>query len=181
KVTCFKKPTSNELARDFLWRCHAHVPPVGEIAIWNRSHYEDVLVVRVHDLVPASRWRARYGHIRAFEQMLADEGTTIVKLFLHISKDEQRERLQERIDNPKKCWKWNSGDLAERARWDDYQAAYEEALAETSTAAAPWFVVPGDRNWFRNLAVSEILVAALESMQIRLPSCDPGISKVRVT
>ncbi|HEX5053763.1 MAG TPA: polyphosphate kinase 2 family protein [Planctomycetota bacterium] len=181
KVTCFKKPTPNELARDFLWRCHAQVPAVGEIAIWNRSHYEDVLVVRVHDLVPERRWRPRFEHIRTFEQMLVSEGTTILKFFLHISKDEQRERLQERIDNPKKCWKWNPADLDERAHWDAYQEAYTEALAETSTKQAPWFVVPADRNWYRDLAVSEILVAALESMQIQLPSCDPGISQVRVT
>lgn len=181
KVTCFKKPTPDELAHDFLWRCHAHAPAAGEIAIWNRSHYEDVLVVRVHDLVPETRWRRRYDHIRAFEQLLADEGTTIVKLFLHISKDEQRERLQERIDDPTKCWKWNPGDLDERARWDGYQRAYEDAIAATSTAAAPWFVVPADRNWYRNLVVSEILVEALEGMKIRLPMCDPGISKIKVT
>ncbi len=180
-VTCFKKPTPDELAHDYLWRCHPHVPAAGQIAIWNRSHYEDVLVVRVHDLVPAARWQRRFEHIRGFEQMLADEGTTILKFFLHISKDEQRQRLQERVDDPAKCWKWNPGDLDERARWSDYQKAYEDAIAATSTEAAPWYVVPADRNWYRNLVVTEVLIDALEAMKIKLPSCDPGISKVRVT
>jgi PPK2 family polyphosphate:nucleotide phosphotransferase len=180
KVTCFKKPTAPELARDFLWRVHPHTPAAGEIAIWNRSHYEDVLVVRVHDLVPRARWRARYDHIRAFEQMLADEGTVIRKFFLNISKDEQRERLQERIDDPKKRWKWNASDLAERVHWGEYQQAYEDAMAATSTAAAPWFVVPADRNWYRDLVVCEILVDTLESLRIRLPKADPGVAGTRV-
>ncbi|MFO1076312.1 MAG: PPK2 family polyphosphate kinase [Planctomycetota bacterium] len=180
KVTCFKKPTPAELARDYLWRAHAHVPAAGEIAIWNRSHYEDVLVVRVHELVAVERWRRRYAHIAAFEQMLVDEGTTILKFFLHIGKDEQRQRLQERIDDPKKRWKWNSGDLAEREHWRDYQEAYQDALAATSTAAAPWYAIPADRNWYRDLAVSEILVEALERLDIRLPASDPGIEGLRV-
>lgn len=180
KVTCFKKPTASELAHDFLWRVHPHAPANGEIAIWNRSHYEDVLVVRVHQLVPEARWRARFDHIRAFEQTLADEGTTIRKFFLHISKDEQRQRLQERIDDPKKRWKWNAGDLDERAHWDEYQEAYADAMARTSTNDAPWYVVPADRNWYRDLVVSEILVETLESLQIRLPAGDPQLAGRRV-
>lgn len=181
KVASFKKPTPVELAHDFLWRVHPHTPGCGEIAIWNRSHYEDVLIARVHDLVPEKRWRQRYEHIVAFEKLLAGEGTTIRKIFLHISKDEQRERLQERIDDPKKRWKWNSGDLDERRRWHDYQQAYEDALAATSTEHAPWYVVPADRNWYRDLVVSELLVATLESMRIRLPEGEPGIDGLQVT
>jgi PPK2 family polyphosphate:nucleotide phosphotransferase len=181
RVACFKKPTERELAHDFLWRVHPHTPAVGEIAIWNRSHYEDVLIVRVHDLVPEQRWRKRYTHIAAFERMLADEGTTILKFFLHIGKDEQRERLQERIDDPKKRWKWSSRDLDERARWADYMHAFEDALSATSTEYAPWFVVPADRNWFRDLVISEILVETLEAMDIRRPEGDPGIEGLVVT
>ena len=181
KVASFKKPTPKELAHDFLWRCHPHAPGVGEIAIWNRSHYEDVLIARVHDLVPEAQWRRRYEHIVAFEQLLADEGTTIRKFFLHIGKDEQRQRLQERIDDPKKRWKWNPADLDERRRWDDYQAAYEEAIAATSTEHAPWYVVPADRNWYRDLVVSEVLVETLESLDIRLPEGDSGIAGLQVT
>ena len=175
KVACFKKPTAKEASHDFLWRVHPHAPAAGEIAIWNRSHYEDVLIVRVHGLIDEQRWQQRYRHIRNFERMLHDEGTTIVKLFLHISKDEQRERLQERIDNPDKRWKWSPSDLDERAHWHDYQSAFADALAATSTKQAPWFVVPADRNWYRNLVVSEILVETLEAMQIRLPAGEPGI------
>jgi len=181
KVTCFKQPTGPERAHDFLWRVHPHAPAAGEIAIWNRSHYEDVLVPRIHELVPATRWRARYEHIRAFERLLADEGTVIRKFFLHISKDEQRERLQERIDDPKKRWKWQAGDLDERKRWNAYQRAYEELLAATSTREAPWYVIPADRNWYRDLAVSEVLVDALTSLRIRLPKGDPGVAGLQVT
>lgn len=181
KVACFKQPTPVELAHDFLWRVHPHAPACGEIAIWNRSHYEDVLVARVHDLCAETTWRRRYEHIAAFERMLADEGTTIRKFFLHISKDEQRQRLQERIDDPKKRWKWSSRDLDERARWDDYQQAYEDALAATSSEQAPWYVVPADRNWYRDLAVSEVLVGTLEAMDLRLPDGEPGIEGLQVT
>ncbi len=163
-VTSFKKPTEEELAHDYLWRIHQHTPAAGHITVFNRSHYEDVLVVRVHDIVPEVRWRKRYEHIRNFEQMLADEGTTIVKIYLHISKDEQRERLQARIDEPAKHWKFSFGDLEERKRWDDYQAAFDEMIRETSTADAPWYVVPADRKWFRNLVISQILVDTLEGI-----------------
>ena len=180
KVASFKRPTPPELAHDYLWRVHSQTPGAGEIVIFNRSHYEDVLVVRVHDLVPESRWRQRYGHIRAFESLLTDEGTRIVKFFLHISKDEQRERLQERIDVPEKRWKFNSGDLAERQLWDEYEAAYEEALAETSTEQAPWYVIPANANWYRNLVVSRILVDLLEGLAMRYPEPDDRVVGTRI-
>ena len=180
KVQCFKAPTPIELAHDFLWRVHPHVPGNGEIVIFNRSHYEDVLIVRVHNLVQEARWRARYQHIRAFEQLLVDEGTHILKLFLHISKDEQRQRMQERIDDPNKRWKFNARDLIERRSWDSYMEAYAEALAATSTVQAPWYVIPADRNWYRDLQISEILVDTLESLRIELPKSDPAVASLRV-
>lgn len=170
KVTSFKKPTPAELARDYLWRVHEHVPADGEIAVFNRSHYEDVLVVRVHDLVPEERWRKRYEHITAFEKMLADEGTTIVKIYLHISKDEQRERLQERIDIPRKRWKFNPDDVSKRRHWDDYDRAFEEMLERTSVPWAPWYVVPANRNWYRNLVVATILTDTLRGLDMRYPT-----------
>lgn len=168
-VTSFKVPTSTELARDYLWRVHQRVPADGEIAIFDRSHYEDVLVVRVHGLVPEERWRPRYDHINAFERMLADEGTTILKFFLHISPEEQRERLQARLDDPRKRWKFRLGDLDERSRWDDYRAAYEDAIERCSTDWAPWYVVPADRKWVRNLVVSEILADTLDALDPQYP------------
>jgi PPK2 family polyphosphate:nucleotide phosphotransferase len=180
RVQCFKKPTPPELARDFLWRVHAAVPGDGELMIFNRSHYEDVLVVRVHGIVPEARWRARYEHINAFERLLLDEGTVIRKFFLHISKEEQRQRLQERIDDPKKRWKFASRDLEERKHWDDYMAAYEEMLQQTSTEGAPWYVVPADRNWYRDLVVAEVLVETLEAMKIRLPPGESGLQGMKV-
>ena len=151
RMQSFKKPTERELAHDYLWRVHPHVPGDGEVVVFNRSHYEDVLVVRVHGWVDDATARRRFGHIRDFERLLVDEGTTIVKLFLHISEDEQRERLQARLDEPDKRWKFSTGDLAERKRWDDYQRVYTEAIQETSTEDAPWYVVPADRKWYRNL------------------------------
>ena len=163
-VASFKRPTDEELAHDYLWRVHQHTPAAGDITVFNRSHYEDVLVVRDHELVEENRWRKRYGHIRNFEQLLADEGTTIIKIYLHISKDEQRERLQARVDDPTKHWKFEFGDLKERLRWDDYQAAFEDMLRETSTVDAPWFVVPANRKWYRNVVISQILVNTLESI-----------------
>lgn len=176
RVAAFKKPTDEELAHDYLWRVHAHTPRSGEITIFNRSHYEDVLVVRVHDLVPAQRWSKRYRHIREFEQLLADEGTTIIKLFLHISKDEQRQRLQDRIDQPHKNWKFSFGDLAERAHWDDYQEAFRVMLQETSTDAAPWYVIPSDRKWYRNLVISEIIVQTLRNLDMAWPPPEESIA-----
>ncbi|MEQ8717083.1 MAG: polyphosphate kinase 2 family protein [Acidimicrobiales bacterium] len=179
-VAAFKKPSEVELAHDYLWRVHPHVPGDGEIVIFNRSHYEDVLVVRVHGLVPESQWRRRYRHIREFERMLVEEGTTIIKVFLHLSKDEQRERLQDRIDQPHKNWKFNPGDLAERERWDDYQAAFAEMLGQTSTTWAPWYVVPADRKWFRNLVISTILVEALRGLEPTWPEPPSDISGIVV-
>ena len=178
KVASFKKPTEEELAHDYLWRAHAVVPADGQITVFNRSHYEDVLVVRVHDLVPEERWRKRYGHIRDFERLLADEGTTIVKIFLHISPEEQAERLQERLDNPEKHWKFATGDLAERKRWKDYIAAFEDALSETSTDHAPWYVIPADRKWYRNLVIANILVDVLEGLDMQWPPEEEGLDDV---
>ena len=180
-VATFKRPSEEELAHDYLWRVHPHTPRDGQIAIFNRSHYEDVLVVRVHDLVPEERWRRRYDHITAWEQQLADEGTTIRKFFLHISEGEQAKRLQARIDDPEKRWKFEKGDLAERQHWDDYRAAYEEMLTRTSTVAAPWYVVPADRKWFRNLAVSQVLVDTLASLDLSYPAAEEGLEGVVVT
>jgi PPK2 family polyphosphate:nucleotide phosphotransferase len=154
------------------------VPGNGEIAVFNRSHYEDVLVVRVHGLVPEERWSRRYDHINAFERLLADEGTTIVKFFLHISKDEQKERLRARLDNPDKHWKFDTGDLAERARWDDYTAAFETVLERTSTEWAPWYVVPADRKWYRNVVVAQILVETLEGLGMEYPASEEDLSQV---
>lgn len=169
-VTSFKVPSSEELAHDFLWRVHKAAPRKGDIGIFNRSHYEDVLVVRVHGLVPKAVWTRRFDEINRFEQHLTDNGTTIVKFFLAIDKDEQQERFQERYDDPTKRWKFSMGDLEERKLWDDYQAAFDEMLPKTSTAAAPWYVIPANRNWFRNLAVASILTDTLADLD---PACPP--------
>ena len=160
-VASFKVPTEDELAHDFLWRVHAKAPPTGDIKIFNRSHYEDVLVVRVHELVPEAVWRQRYEQINAFERLLADSGTIILKFFLHISKEEQEQRLVKREKDPIKSWKLSVNDWKEREHWDKYTAAYEEALKRCSTKHAPWFIVPSDKKWFRNLAVAETLRDAL--------------------
>ncbi len=157
----FKVPTPEELSHDFLWRCHRSTPGRGEVAIFNRSHYEDVLVVRVHDLVPKKVWKERYDHIRNFEQLLADSGTIIFKFFLHISKDEQEKRLLEREQDPEKSWKLSVGDWKERELWDDYQEAYEDAIGKTAEKHAPWFVVPSDAKWYRNLVIAQRLVDGL--------------------
>lgn len=178
RAPAFKAPSSLERSRDYLWRVHQHVPGDGELTIFNRSHYEDVLVVRVMDLVEKSRWKKRYDHIVNFEQMLVDEGTTIIKLFLHISKEEQRERLQERLDRPDKNWKFDSGDLTHRERWEDYQEAFEQALGRTSTKDAPWYVIPANRKWYRNIAVSEIVVQTLESLNMEFPPAPADITSM---
>ena len=168
-VTSFKVPSTEELAHDYLWRVHRSVPRKGEIGIFNRSHYEDVLVVRVHDLVPKPVWSKRYDQINAFERHLTGNGTTIVKFFLSIDKDEQRKRFQARYDDPTKRWKFAMGDLEERKRWDDYQAAFEDALSRTSTADAPWYVIPANRKWFRNLAVATILASTIADLKPQYP------------
>ncbi len=172
QVSSFKVPTAEEAAHDFLWRIHKRVPGKGEIGVFNRSHYEEVLVVRVHDLVPQNVWSGRYELIRDFEELLVGTGTTVVKFFLHISKEEQRERLQERYDTPKKRWKFSLGDLAERKLWDEYVAAYEDALSKTSTKDAPWYVIPSNRNWVRDLAISSILADTLAELDPQYPA--PG-------
>lgn len=181
RVANFKRPNDVELAHDYLWRVHEHAPRNGRITIFNRSHYEDVLVVRVNDLVPHHVWRRRFEHIRGFEQMLADEGTTIIKLFLHISKEEQRARLQERLDNPAKHWKFEHGDVTERAHWDAYTEAYEQAISETSTTDAPWYIIPSDRKWYRNLVVSTLLIEKLQALDMRYPEPIAGIENIRIT
>ncbi|MCA9296269.1 MAG: polyphosphate kinase 2 family protein [Phycisphaerales bacterium] len=168
-VTSFRVPSDEERDHDFLWRIHRAVPRRGNIGIFNRSHYEDVLVVKVRELVPASQIPPRYGRINEFERMLDEGGVTIVKCFLHIGKDEQRERLQARIDNPNKRWKFSMGDIAERKLWDDYQRAYEDALTTCNTAHAPWHIIPADRKWYRNMLVSEILVDTLLRMNPTFP------------
>ena len=176
----FKRPNDVELAHDYLWRVHENTPRTGRMTIFNRSHYEDVLVVRVHELVPREVWSRRYEHIRNFEQMLVDEGTVVVKLFLHISKDEQRSRLQERLDNPAKHWKFEHGDLAERKFWDSYTEAYEAALSETSTADAPWYVIPANRKWYRNLVVSQLLIDKLEALDRQYPEPTEDMENVHL-
>jgi PPK2 family polyphosphate:nucleotide phosphotransferase len=168
-VHSFKVPTPVELAHDYLWRAHAATPGSGEIAIFNRSHYEDVLVVRVHDIVPREIWSRRYRQINEWERMLAEEGTTIVKFFLVIDRDEQRKRLEERLANPAKRWKFRLSDLDERKLWDRYVAAFEEAISRCSTEWAPWYVIPANRNWFRNLAVAEILGNVLTDLHPAYP------------
>jgi PPK2 family polyphosphate:nucleotide phosphotransferase len=178
QVASFKAPTEVELAHDFLWRVHPHVPAKGQIAIFDRSHYEDVLIVRVHDLVPPARWKARYTHIRNFEKMLADEGTTILKFFLHISKDEQAERLRARLDDPAKNWKFRTGDLEERKHWDEYQDAYEEMVRRTAAKHAPWIVVPANRKWYRDLVITQTLIDTLEGLDLRYPEPAEDLSGI---
>jgi len=180
RVAAFKAPTEPELAHDFLWRVHQQAPSHGELVIFDRSHYEDVLIVRVRSLVPEERWRARYRHIRDFEQMLVDEGTTVVKFFLHISADEQQERLQARLDDPDKHWKFRLADLAERTLWDDYQEAFEDAIKETATPTAPWVVVPADRKWFRDVVVCRTLVDTLEGLDLSYPPSPDDLTGVVV-
>ena len=163
-VTAFKAPSTEELVHDYLWRVHRRVPRKGEVGIFNRSHYEDVLVVRVHGLVPKRVWSKRYDQINEFERMLTENGTTIVKFFLAIDRDEQRARFQARYDDPAKRWKFSMADLEERKLWDDYQAAFEDALSRTSTSWAPWYVIPANRKWFRDLAVATILADTIAGL-----------------
>lgn len=180
RVASFKAPGGPETQHDYLWRVHAVCPARGELGVFNRSHYEDVLVVRVREFVPRSQWKRRYRHIRDFERMLVDEGTTIVKCFLNVSKAEQAERLQERIDDPEKHWKFRAADLEERKLWRQYQRAYEDALSETSTDEAPWYVIPADHNSARNLAVAQLLLRTLRTLDPKVPPAEPGLEHARV-
>jgi PPK2 family polyphosphate:nucleotide phosphotransferase len=169
EVTSFKAPSSEELDHDFLWRVHRYAPRKGIIGVWNRSHYEDVLITRVHKMIDKKTWTARYDDINAFEELLTNNGTTILKFYLMISKDEQKERLQARLDNPAKHWKFNPGDLDERKLWDEYQKAFEDAINATSTKHAPWHIVPSNRKWARNVAIAEAVVEALEKINPKFP------------
>jgi PPK2 family polyphosphate:nucleotide phosphotransferase len=175
-VRSFKKPTEEELAHDFLWRVHSKVPATGQMVIFNRSHYEDVIAVRVKKIFAEQVWKRRYRHILEFERMLAEEGTTIVKIFLHISREEQKRRLESRLRNPHKHWKFNPDDLSDRKLWNDFMKSYEDVMAKTSTEWAPWYVVPADRKWYRNLCVARIMVDTLAKLDMKLPKVDwdPG-------
>lgn len=179
RVASFKVPTTTELDHDYLWRVHQQVPGKGELTIFNRSHYEDVLVVRVHSFVHKEVWSRRYEHIREFEHMLADEGTLILKFFLHISLDEQRQRLIDRIDEPDKNWKFNPDDIDERKLWPDYMRAFEAVLSETSTEFAPWYIIPANRKWYRDLVVSQIIVDALEKLKMVYPKPVENLGQYR--
>lgn len=180
QITSFKQPSVLELDHDFLWRIHKAVPARGSIGVFNRSQYEDVLIVRVHNLVPEEQWRRRYERINEFEKLITEGSVKIVKCYLHISKDEQRERLQARLDRPHKRWKFSKGDLAERKLWDDYQAAYEDALNKCNTSYAPWHIIPSDRKWYRNLVVSELLKDTLREMDPQFPPSEPGLDGIVV-
>jgi PPK2 family polyphosphate:nucleotide phosphotransferase len=178
-VASFKEPTKEELTHDFLWRVEAKTPKRGEMAIFNRSHYEDVLIVRVHDLVPKKTWSKRYDQINDFERRLSANGTHVLKFFLHISKEEQLKRFEERLDNPSKQWKISESDYSEREYWDDYEKAYEAVFDKCNTSAAPWFVIPADHKWFRDLAMSEIIVEALQDLNIQVPKPTVNIEDIR--
>ena len=179
-VTSFKAPGGREVEHDYLWRVHEQLPARGDIGVFNRSHYEDVLVVRVKNLVARSVWAKRFGHIVDFERMLHDEGTRVVKIFLHVSRDEQAERFRERLADPEKRWKFRAGDLDDRKLWPKFMAAYTDAIERTTTATAPWYVVPADRNWVRNLLVARILLDHLQSMNPQLPEPEDGLDSIEV-
>lgn len=180
RAVAFKAPTDIELAHDYLWRVHQQVPVRGEIAIFNRSHYEDVLITRVQDLIDKKECQRRYAQIRDFERMLSETGTVIVKVFLHISKEEQRERLQERLDDPDRQWKFDPNDLVQRKRWDDYQSAYETAIRETDADHAPWYVVPANSKTQRNLVVASLLLETMQGLKLSFPPPDPKLSSFKV-
>ena len=179
RVVNFKEPTKEELDHDFLWRIEHQMPRKGEAVIFNRSHYEDVLIVRVHDLVPKSIWSRRYKQINDFEQRQLANGAHILKFFLHISKEEQLERFEQRLDDPAKRWKISEADYTEREYWEEYEKAYEEVFAKCNSTAAPWFLIPADHKWFRDLAISEIIVAALEALKIQVPKPTVDIADIR--
>jgi PPK2 family polyphosphate:nucleotide phosphotransferase len=180
RVVSFKAPSSLELHHDYLWRVHAQAPPKGYMTVFNRSHYEDVLIVRVKNLVHESVWSRRYDHINDFERLLSDEGTVIRKFFLHIGKDYQRERLQRRLDRPDKLWKFNPKDLDERARWPAYMQAYEACLSRCSTETAPWYVIPSEQRWYRDLLIAQALVQCLEDLNLRHPEPDFDPAAIRL-
>lgn len=180
RVTSFKVPVGAEVQHDYLWRIHAALPARGEIGVFNRSHYEDIVAVRMHRIAPEEAWRRRYEHLRAFERMLVDEGTTVLKVFLNVSKEEQRKRFQERIDDPEKRWKFRRDDLKVRERYDGWVAAWDEALTETSTPWAPWYVVPADRNWVKAVVVAELVARTLEQLDPQLPEPERGIERLRI-
>lgn len=177
KVSSFKVPSAYEAAHDYLWRIHSQVPAKGEVVVFNRSHYEDLLVVRVHNFVPEEVWKKRFDQINAFERMLVDEGTTILKFFLHIDLKTQKERLQERLDDPKKQWKLSASDLPERKLWPEYMRAYEDVLEKTSTDYAPWYVVPSNHNWYRNLVVASVIVKTLKDLNPQFPKPTEDLQK----
>jgi PPK2 family polyphosphate:nucleotide phosphotransferase len=179
RVVGFKQPTSEELAHDFLWRVHPHVPIKGEIVIFNRSHYEDVLVTRVHKLIDKETWKDRYKRIGKFEELLAQNGTHILKFFLHISAEEQLARFAQRLEDPQRNWKISESDYAERAYWDDYIAAFEDAIAATTAKSAPWFVIPANHKWFRNLAVSQIIADTMEGLDMAYPAPKVDLADLR--
>jgi len=178
-VVSFKKPSTDEAAHDYLWRIHKAVPEYGNIGIFNRSVYEDVLVVRVHDYVPKEVWSKRYEQINEFEELLHDNNVRVIKFFLHIGKDEQKKRFQERIDDPDRRWKISEADFAERKYWDDYTAAYEDVLTKCSTKHAPWFIIPANKKWFRNLAVSHIVAETMEGFDMKFPKPTVDVKKLK--
>jgi PPK2 family polyphosphate:nucleotide phosphotransferase len=177
RVVGFKAPSAEELDHDYLWRVHHRLPARGEVVVFNRSHYEDVLITRVHGWIDERTAKRRFRQINNFEAMLVEEGTLVLKFFLHISKDEQKERLQDRLEDPAKIWKFNPGDLVEREKWDDYQRAYEDAIVATSSPHAPWYIVPADKKWIRDLYVGSVLVSSLEALGMRYPEPAPGVEK----
>lgn len=180
RVTSFKVPAGPEKLHDYLWRCHAACPARGEVGVWNRSHYEDILVPRVKNLVDEATWRRRYRHVRDFENMLADEGTRVLKFYLHVSHDVQRQRLQKRIDNPESSWKHDPSDLSDRSVWPKYEEAYEDVMQETSRPRAPWYVVPADVKWSRDLIVAKIILNALQEMDPQIPVPDGSLTGIVV-
>ncbi len=178
RVSSFKVPSDEEMDHDYLWRIHPHTPGAGEMVIFNRSHYEDVLVVRVHKLVPEKVWKKRYEQINAFEKTLAEEGTVILKFYMHIDKDEQKQRLQSRLDDASKHWKFSTADLKERPLWDEYMQAYQDVLEKTSTDWAPWYAVPANRKWYRNLVVASVIDKTLSGLKMEYPPAEEGLSEI---
>ena len=180
EVTSFKVPSKEEFAHDYLWRIHQHAPAKGKIGIFNRSHYEEVLVTRVEKLIPEDVWKARYEHLNNFEALLASTGSKVIKFYLHISKDEQKDRFQDRLDDPSKHWKFDEGDLEKRKKWDDYIEAFEDAINTCSTDESPWYVIPANKKWFRNVLISKVLIETIEAMNLSYPQTDLDPSKINI-